>query len=218
LAVSSKPKTRPSHDSVRREIIEATKRLYLAKGYAGTSTDEVAALSAVSKHTIYRNFATKDDLIAAVITDTIALAEDQGAEEFDTLAESDNLPRDLQAFARQHIADVIQPEIMQLRRRIIGEVDRFPEQALAWYVAGPKRGHQKLKKCFERLQERGLLQIDDPELAAEQFNWLVLSIPLNAAMFDANAPFDMDKFNYYADDAVRVFLAAYGSQRSSHCR
>jgi TetR/AcrR family transcriptional regulator, mexJK operon transcriptional repressor len=215
LAVSNRSRTRPSHDSVRREIIEATKRLYLAKGYAGTSTDEVAALSAVSKQTIYRHFATKDDLIAAVITDTIASSEEHGAEEFDALAESDNLERDLQAFARQHIADVIQPEIMQLRRRIIGEVDRFPEQAMAWYVAGPKRGHQKLKECFERLRERGLLQMHDPELAAEQFNWLVLSIPMNAAMFDAYAPFDTDKFNYYADDAVRVFLAAYGSQRSS---
>jgi TetR/AcrR family transcriptional regulator, mexJK operon transcriptional repressor len=212
LAKTSNPRPRLSHDSVRRDIVEATKRIYLAKGYAGTSTDEVAALSAVSKQTIYRHFANKDDLIAAVITDTIALAEEQGAAEFDALAESDDLVRDLQAFARRHIADVIQPETMQLRRRIIGEVDRFPEQALAWYMEGPKRGQQKLKESFERLHERGLLRIGDPELAAEQFNWLVLSIPMNTAMFDAKASFDAAKLNYIADDAVRVFIAAYGNR------
>jgi TetR/AcrR family transcriptional regulator, mexJK operon transcriptional repressor len=211
LAQTRNPRSRPSHDSVRRDIVEATKRIYLAKGYAGTSTDEVAALSAVSKQTIYRHFANKDDLIAAVITDTIALAEAQGAAEFDALAESDDLERDLKVFARQHIADVIQPETMQLRRRIIGEVDRFPEQALAWYIAGPRRGHQKLKTCFERLHERGLLRIGDPEIAAEQFNWLVLSIPMNAAMFDANASFDAARLNDIADAAVRVFLSAYGN-------
>ena len=210
LAKTSGPTPRLPHSDVRHEIVEATKRIFLAKGYAGTSTDEVAAISAVSKQTIYRHFANKDELIAAVITDTIASAEEQGAREFDALAESDNLEHDLQTFARQHIADVMQPETMQLRRRIIGEVDRFPEQAIAWYAAGPKRGHHKLRKCFERLQERGLLQMKDPDIAAAQFNWLVLSIPLNEAMFDANAQLDKDKFNTYADEAVNVFLAAYG--------
>ena len=82
--------------------------------------------------------------------------------------------------------------------------------ALAWYDAGPRRGHQKLQRCFEGLRDRGLLQVDDPALAAEQFNWLVLSIPLNRAMFDAEASFDTASCEYYADEAVRVFLAAYG--------
>ena len=98
---------------------------------------------------------------------------------------------------------------MQLRRRLIGEVDRFPKLALAWYEASPRRGHQKLTECFERLQDRGLLQVDDPMLAAEHFNWLVLSIPLNLAMFDADAPVETERLNYFADEAVRVFLAAY---------
>ena len=54
--------------------------------------------------------------------------------------------------------------------------------------------------------------MEDPLLAAQHFNWLVLSIPLNHAMFH---PIDTQltprQLRRYADDAVRVFLAAYGS-------
>lgn len=46
-------------------------------------------------------------------------------------------------------------------------------------------------------------------LAAQTFNWLVLSTPLNEAMAlgpSGPAAADLDR---YADEAVRVFLAAY---------
>lgn len=127
------------------------------------------------------------------------------------MAESDDLPRDLRDFARQHLHDVIQPDTMRMRRRIIAEVDRFPDVAKAWYEAAPKRGHEKLAASFARLQERGLLRMGDPLLAAEQFNWLILSIPLNRAMFDAASVTDTSRHARYADAAVDVFLAAYGA-------
>ena len=211
---SAKPprRPRPAPDAVRRAILDAARNLYLAKGYAGTSTDEVAALASVSKQTLYRHFADKDALVAEVIRSVIAAAEDQGAETFDALAETVDLERDLIAFAHQHIRDVIDPQIMQMRRRIISEVDRFPALARAWYEAGPKRGHEKLAASFTRLRARGLLAVDDPLLAAEQFNWLILSIPMNRAMFDADAPNETGKHDYHADAAVRVFLAAYGAK------
>ena len=64
--------------------------------------------------------------------------------------------------------------------------------------------------AFERLAERGVLQLDDPLLAAAHFNWLVMSIPLNRAMLcgedELSGPADL---NRYADTGVRVFLAAY---------
>jgi TetR/AcrR family transcriptional regulator, mexJK operon transcriptional repressor len=55
-----------------------------------------------------------------------------------------------------------------------------------------------------------LLHVPDPLLAAEHFNWLILSIPMNRAMFSGDdEPFDRGRLEYYADEAVRVFLAAY---------
>lgn len=60
------------------------------------------------------------------------------------------------------------------------------------------------------MARRGLLRLDDPLLAAQHFNWLVLSIPLNAAMFrPADPPAPAEDLQRYADEAVRIFLAAY---------
>jgi hypothetical protein len=54
--------------------------------------------------------------------------------------------------------------------------------------------------------------VPDPLLAAQHFNWLVLSIPLNKAMaYPVDEPlFTEAELNHYADEAVRVFLTAYG--------
>jgi AcrR family transcriptional regulator len=214
LAQTAKRQQRPRPDEVRRAILDATLQLYLENGYAGTNTDVIAAVSSVSKQTIYRHFADKDELVREALLSLISDAENQGAESFDALAETDDLRRDLRIFARQHLHDVIQPDIMRIRRRIIAEVDRFPDVARAWYDAAPKRGHEKLAATFARLQERGFLRMEDPLLAAEQFNWLILSIPMNRAMFDAGSVTDTSRHAVYADAAVEVFLAAYGMERA----
>ncbi|QGG93278.1 TetR family transcriptional regulator (plasmid) [Agrobacterium sp. MA01] len=212
---SAKRRPRLTPDEARNAILDATLQLYLDKGYLGTSTDEIASLSGVSKQTIYRHFNDKDDLIRAAMQRLIAAAEDQGADSFERLAESDNLADDLEVFAKQHLIDIIQPEIMRMRRLIIAEVDRFPDVARAWYEAAPKRAHHKLAETFKRLEERGLLLVEDPLLAAEQFNWLILSIPMNRAMFDSDSVFDTSRHQEYAEAAVRVFLAAYSIDRTT---
>lgn len=106
----------------------------------------------------------------------------------------------------------MQPQLVQMRRMIIGASDRFPELARQWYEHGPERGHATLADLFEKLAWRGLLRLDDPMLAARHFNWLILSIPMNRAMFyPSDEPLPVDKLERYADEAVRVFLAAYGA-------
>jgi hypothetical protein len=66
-------------------------------------------------------------------------------------------------------------------------------------------------RWFEALDQRGLLRVDDASLAAQHFNWLILSIPLNKAMASRlDQPlFSQRELEHYADSAVRVFLAAY---------
>ena len=53
----------------RQAILHVGRRLFLQKGYAGTSMDEVAAAADVSKVTIYKYFSDKQTLFAAVVTD-----------------------------------------------------------------------------------------------------------------------------------------------------
>jgi TetR/AcrR family transcriptional regulator, mexJK operon transcriptional repressor len=195
----------------RRAILEAATTVFLCNGYRGTSMDEIAALAAVSKQTVYKHFADKERLFTEIVDSTVDETSDPVHDEVLDLQDSGDLEADLRDLARRQLEAVIQPRLMQLRRLVIAEAGRFPELGRSFYDRGPRRTIAALATAFERLAERGALRVDDPLLAAAHFNWLVMSIPLNQAMLlggeDLPGPADLDR---YADAGVRVFLAAYG--------
>jgi TetR/AcrR family transcriptional regulator, mexJK operon transcriptional repressor len=196
----------------RRAILHAAREVFLRNGYLGASMDQVAALAKVSKVTVYKHFSDKHNLFIAVFTGAIEEAEESSRPLVDHLAKSVDLENDLRTFARQHIALVTQPHLIQMRRMIIAEANRFPELASTWHRTGPERAHAKLAGQIEQLAHRGLLQVADPLLAAQNLNYLILSVPLNEGMFTGrDKPYNRRQLQRYAYEAVRVFMAAYGA-------
>lgn len=189
--------------------MEAATTLFLRKGYQGTSMDDIAALAAVSKQTVYKNFADKERLFSDITLGITANAEDFASTITTMLEDTDDLERDLGELARRYIASVMQPQVLRLRRLVIGEAGRFPELARTYYERAPERVLATLAGSMERLAERGLLRLDDPMLAANHFAFLILS-PMDKAMFSGvdDQP-DRAELDRLADAAVRVFLAAY---------
>ena len=194
----------------RSAILEAATTLFLRNGYLGTSMDEIAGLARVSKQTVYKHFADKESLFSAIVTAAVDAAGDPVHEEATALADSDDLATDLLALARGQLGQVVQPRLMQLRRLVIGEANRFPKLGRAFYERGAGRSTAALAAALERLTARGLLHADDPELAAAHFNWLVMAAPVNRAMLlgDDAIPTDAE-LDGYAEGGVRAFIAAY---------
>jgi AcrR family transcriptional regulator len=197
----------------RKAILDAATEVFLSKGYRGTSMDEIAARARVSKQTVYKHFADKERLFNEIVVSTVNEASDPVQHEVQSLADSGDLEADLRDLAHRVLATVMQPRLMQLRRLVIGEVARFPELGKAFYEQGPGRTIDSLAKAFERLAERGVLEMDDPRAAASHFNWLVMSAPINQAMLlGRDKPPKKAELDHYVDDGVRVFLAAYGTR------
>ena len=196
----------------RRAILDAATTLFLREGYQATSMDQIAAAASVSKQTVYKQFSGKQSLFREIVTATTAEALDPVAEQVTSLCDSRDLAADLRALARALLARVIQPRVMQLRRLVIGEAARFPELGRLFYERGPGRTIDTLAATFESLAARGTLRPHDPRLAAEHFNWLVISTPLNRVMLcgDAELPAQAD-LDRYADAGTRAFLAAYAA-------
>jgi TetR/AcrR family transcriptional repressor of mexJK operon len=201
--------TEPRSARKRKAILEAATTAFLSNGYLGTSMDQIAALAAVSKQTVYKHFADKERLFSEIVVSTVNEAGEPTLNEVVNLRDSGDVEADLRDLARRLLARVMQPRLLQLRRVVIGEAGRFPELGRTFYELGPGRTVDALAVAFERLGERGVLELDDPRLAAAHFNWLIMSIPLNQAMLfgQDEPPADLDR---YADTGVRVFLAAYG--------
>ena len=203
----------------RRAILDAATDVFLGCGYLGTSMDEVAARSAVSKQTVYQHFAKKEALFVEIVTSMTDEAGDEVLNAVPVLAGGRDVEAYLRNYALQQLTVVLTPRLMQLRRLVIGEVGRFPELARVLNERGPQRAITALAAIFEALADRGLLAIDDPLLAASQFNWLVMAAPLNQAMLlgDSAIP-KPPALRRHASDSVRVFLAAYGTGTARRTR
>ncbi|WGP11526.1 TetR/AcrR family transcriptional regulator [Streptomyces sp. SH5] len=190
-------------------ILEAATTVFLDKGYARTSMDDIAKLAAVSKQTVYKHFSDKEKLFAEIVlatTDRIDGTIDLVA---DVPADADGLEENLTRLARQLLTALTQPQVIQLRRLIIANADRFPQLGAAWYEQGFERVLATLTATFERLTAQGLLKTDDPMLAAHHFSGLLLWIPVNRAMFHGSPQHSEADLDRYAAGGIRAFLAAY---------
>ena len=88
----------------RQAIVEAATALFLEHGYQGTSMDDIAALAAVSKQTVYKNFADKQQLFSDIVLGAAARADAFIAALPRVLADTDDLEAGLRALARQYLA------------------------------------------------------------------------------------------------------------------
>ena len=198
--------------------MDAAASVFLRSGYLGASMDQVAALAEVSKQTVYKHFADKRRLFSEIVTRAVDEAGEPTVNEVMNLRDTGDLEADLCDLAGRFLTRVIQPRLLQLRRLVIGEAERFPELGLTFFERGPARTLGALSEVFGQLAIRGMLTLDDPALAAEHFNWLVMSTPLNRAMFlgrdDPLSSADIDRF---AKSGVAVFMARYGGNLDSSC-
>ncbi|MFI6106623.1 TetR/AcrR family transcriptional regulator [Streptomyces sp. NPDC051310] len=190
-------------------IMDAATKVFLDKGYSGTSMDDIAKLAAVSKQTVYKHFADKERLFADIVlatTDRIDAMVDLVA---DVPADAASLEENLTRLARQFLTALTRPEVLQLRRLIIANADSFPELGAAWYEQGFERVLATLAATFGHLADHGLLRVDDPLLAAHHFSGLLLWIPVNKAMFHGGPQHTQAELDQYAAAGTRAFLAAY---------
>lgn len=198
----------------RRAILAAATEVFLQHGYLGASMDEVAAKAGVSKQTVYKQFENKERLFAEIVLGTSDQLMDGLAQAYaDTLDGATDAREALRALARRLLDSLTAGSVLQLRRLVIAEADRFPEVCGAWFNTGFERSLETLGEALTRLTERGLLrELDDPTLAAYQFAGLVMYKPMNRAMFaGTHAGPVAGELDQLADQAVDVFLAAYGA-------
>src|SRR5205085_8157547 len=135
------------------------------------------------------------DVIVADVSDTTL-----------SLGDSADLEADLIAFGVRFLRRVLAPQVIELRRLVIGEAARFPEFARLFYEQGPQRTIEHLADCLRRFAMRGDLDIDDPILAAGELSWLLVSAPQNLLLFSVVEGFSDAELERFAASAVHIFL------------
>lgn len=195
----------------RAVILAAASEQFIRNGYLGTGVDDIAASARVSKRTVYNLFGGKEELFRAILIEALITAERFSSDVASSLADTDDVPAELRATAVHLARSVVGGRIVPLRRLLIAEATRFPELAADYYRRAPGRVMATLADALRRLDERGALRIDNAELAAEHFAFLVMGAQLDRALFTTGQkPPAITEIDTRAIQGVEAFLRAYG--------
>jgi TetR/AcrR family transcriptional repressor of mexJK operon len=205
----------PNRNAAKRDAIRrAALDVFLRRGYTNASVDEIVTESGVSRQTVYNNFGGKEALFLAVVDDVLDrfLAAMTAVVDEVALGESDDLARDLTRLGAGWVTLALQPEMAGLRRLIVGEASAFPNLAAQWRERGPDRAQAMLRREFDRLAERGRIDLgQDPALTVMLYSQSVLLIPNQLALLSAQLSPDQAMVDRYVAEAVAMFLARYGT-------
>src|SRR6478672_5556075 len=67
----SRLRTRPTRDDTRDKLFEAAARVFEEQGIGGASIEAIAATAGFSRGAFYSNFASKEELIIAMLEDHV---------------------------------------------------------------------------------------------------------------------------------------------------
>ncbi|GGU93839.1 TetR family transcriptional regulator [Streptomyces litmocidini] len=193
----------------RQAIIDAALAEFLAEGYSAASMDAITRGSGVSKATIYKHFGSKERLFLAVIGGVLPKTYAGLEPSNSTIADAPDLRAALVRLTTDWARILLRPDIMKLRRLVIGEIDRFPQLGQLWYRVSHDMNNGPLIEAFTGLNARGVLDAPDPALAVQQLVAATVGVPQLVRTFSPDAEIDDAELTRVISSGVDLFLARY---------
>ena len=190
----------------RDSFLQAAREIFLEKGYAGTSIDEVVQRTGGSKASVYKYFGSKEGLFAAMFAERCQafLAKLNIPNEL-----SENLEDTLTLFAQRVLDASVEAERIAMIRALASEATRFPDLAQMAYNTGPKHGLGVLSDFLQRHHQAKILNCPHPDIAAIQFMESIKGHVQWRALLGLTPFPDNINREDYIKDAVRTFLRGY---------
>ncbi|WP_414528279.1 TetR/AcrR family transcriptional regulator [Nodularia chucula] len=188
-----------SSSLTRTRLIEAASQVFASLGVQGATTREIARVAGVNEVTLFRHFASKEQLLKAVIENVSALQTEALAH---PEAWTYNLDVDLKKYALLYNSMLQAYE--DLIRTFIGEAKRHPEAARQIIQDAAKPLGDKLVAYLEVSQEKGTVRTDfDPQPAVDMFTGMLL-----AGMLCRTAKYQQNRYSShdYIHTSVDIFV------------
>jgi AcrR family transcriptional regulator len=166
MATRAKPKSdnEPAGATpVRQRILEAAFAAFMERGFAATSTLEIATRAKVSKRALYEEVGNKDEMLMACISERARRM--QIPADLRELKDRPTLKRTLSAFGAQLLHETTDPTVVAVFRLAIAEANTAPgvARALESTAVGPTR--TALRELMARAGAARLLDGEAGEMA-----------------------------------------------------
>ena len=185
----------------RAEILTAATRVFFKEGYGRASMDKVLAEIGGSKRTLYNHFPSKEDLFAAIVTNV----SDRVLASLEPPLDVGDIRETLTTMGVNYLSVLASPDGLALYRAMIAEAPHFPDLAQAFFANGPGRASGHLSDFFRKQKQQGVLDVDDPQLAAEQFLGMVRGEVHLTAALSVRKP-TKQRIRKTVGHAVEIFL------------
>jgi TetR/AcrR family transcriptional regulator, mexJK operon transcriptional repressor len=202
---------RPGVSERKREaIVQAALRLFLRDGFERTSVDAIAAEAGVSKRTVYNHYDDKENLFLSVIGDAydaLISAFGQLIDQHLTDVPGDAVEENIIAFACDAALTAARSsDRAAVLRLMMSEAPHFPE--LRVLQTRPRGIRWVIAERLTKLAARGLLELPEPEEAADHLFSLTMGSVNNRSLFGA-WPLSDEEIRRMATSGARAFLRAY---------
>ncbi|WP_366926943.1 TetR/AcrR family transcriptional regulator [Pseudogemmobacter hezensis] len=192
----------------RHQILEGAWQEFCTHGFDAATMARISRAAGVSKGTLYVYFQNKEDLFVALVEqrrEQLALALGEA------LAVPGGIDLQLKAYALALSRVLTSDEMLRAQRIVVSVAERMPDLARRFHEAGARQVLNRLSRWLAEASAAGLMQIPDPELAAQQFTELSLAGIWRQRLFGVRrVPPDAAESEAQAASAVQLFLAAYG--------
>ena len=191
-------------DSMRKRILGAAFELFVEKGYAGTSTLEIATRAKVSKRDLYASVGNKQAMLVAGITDRTARM--QLRPDLPVAHSRQELASILNAYGIRLMAEVSHPGVIATFRIAIAEATRSPEIAQTLQSAGRSRSRSALADLFASAQSARLIGAGEPSGLATQYLGLLWEDLMVSLLLGLARTPKADEIRRRAGKATSAFL------------
>jgi AcrR family transcriptional regulator len=191
---------------IRRRILGAAFSVFTERGYAETSTLEIATRAKVSKRELYTLVGNKQEMLVACISERAKRL--RMPEDMPPVRDRKTLARVLASFGAQLLREVSDPTVVAVFRLAIAEAERTPKVARALHTIGRETSSAALRQTLTRARSSELLDGEPAEMA-EHFTallWGNLMVSLLLRVADAPGPNEIEG---RARQAATAFLRLY---------
>ncbi len=189
------------------QVLDGAHKIFMRDGFERASVDDIAREAGVSKATIYAYFPDKQLLFLEVARRECH----RQAEAAEALVEGDIPVHVALTIAAEHIVAFQLSDFGQrMFRIVVGEGERFPGLGRQFHDFGPGLIHQRLVHHLRCYVLNGQLQIDDLDLAADQFAQLCKATIHEKMIFGMAETITPEMTQRSVHGAVDMFLARYG--------
>lgn len=192
-------------------VLRAAMKLFMQRGLAGVTLDEIARSAGVTKPTIYKHFGSKDELFSRCVR---RKCEGLTGEEVFARLSGVCPQKDLCAVGYAFMDLIYSPDALALHRIMMLESESNSEMSRLFYEAGPSRLIDRLAAYLGHVEESHDLSFPDKRVAAKQFLSLFTGeMQLRVLLRIPPRPTKED-FQEFARNNVLLFLRGYQLPRA----